>query len=163
MSWARATTPEIALSCARWRSTQRVCADAGAHGPDYDDNMSKVSSTNRHPRPDINLEVGSGSHAEQTAQVMMRFEPVVAQFKPDWSCPGDVNSTLACALVAVKLGVRVAHVKLACARSIARCRKKSTAADRSDFNLLLTLRPEARENLACEGVAEEKIIWSAIR
>ena len=59
------------------------------------------------PRLDVNLEVGSGSHAQQTAQVMLRFEPVLLDYKPDWVIvPGDVNSTVACALVASKLGVK---------------------------------------------------------
>src|SRR6185369_10771600 len=64
------------------------------------------------PVPDVNLEVGSGSHAVQTAEVMKRFEPVVLQFKP--SCVvvvGDVNSTMACTLVATKLGFPVVHVE----------------------------------------------------
>ena len=64
------------------------------------------------PQPDIYLGVGSGSHAAQTAAVMERFEPVVLSEKPDWVLVvGDVNSTIACALVCVKLGVKVAHVE----------------------------------------------------
>ncbi|MEE9188182.1 MAG: UDP-N-acetylglucosamine 2-epimerase, partial [Anaerolineales bacterium] len=56
------------------------------------------------PQPDVNLEVGSGSHAWQTAQIMMRFEPVLLDYKPDWVVVyGDVNSTLACTLVSSKL------------------------------------------------------------
>lgn len=59
------------------------------------------------PRPDVNLEVGSGSHAQQTALIMQRFEPVLRDYKPDWVLvPGDVNSTVACTLVASKLGVK---------------------------------------------------------
>src|SRR5258708_36495992 len=64
------------------------------------------------PEPDVCLAVGSGSHAAQTASVMQSFEPVVLREKPDWVIVvGDVNSTLACALVAVKLGVKVGHVE----------------------------------------------------
>jgi UDP-N-acetylglucosamine 2-epimerase (non-hydrolysing) len=64
------------------------------------------------PEPDINLEVGSGSHAEQTARIMMAFEPACLEHRPDWVIVvGDVNSTLACALTAKKLGIRVAHVE----------------------------------------------------
>jgi UDP-N-acetylglucosamine 2-epimerase (non-hydrolysing) len=129
-------------------------------GQHYDDNMSKVFFDELDmPRPDINLEVGSGSHAQQTAQVMMRFEPVVTQFKPDWVVvPGDVNSTLACALVAAKLGVKVAHVE-AGLRSFDRTMPEEINRLLTDqiSNLLLTHSPEARENLIREGVAEEKI------
>jgi UDP-N-acetylglucosamine 2-epimerase (non-hydrolysing) len=129
-------------------------------GQHYDDNMSKVFFDELDmPRPDINLEVGSGSHAEQTAQVMMRFEPVVAQFKPDWVVvPGDVNSTLACALVAVKLGVKVAHVEGGL-RSFDRTMPEEINRLLTDqiSDLLLTHSPEARENLMHEGVAKEKI------
>src|SRR5215210_5946971 len=64
------------------------------------------------PAPDVHLGVGSGSHAQQTAAVMQRFEPVVVEQKPDWVVVvGDVNSTLACALVCSKLGLPVAHVE----------------------------------------------------
>src|SRR5688572_26896049 len=64
------------------------------------------------PEPDYHLEVGSASHAVQTARIMTEFEPVVMREKPDWVLVvGDVNSTIACALVCAKLGVRVAHVE----------------------------------------------------
>jgi len=129
-------------------------------GQHYDDNMSKVFFDELDmPRPDINLEVGSASHAQQTAQVMMRFEPVVKQFKPDWIVvPGDVNSTLACALVAAKLGVKVAHLE-AGLRSFDRTMPEEINRLLTDqiSDLLLTHSPEARENLMREGVAEEKI------
>ena len=129
-------------------------------GQHYDDNMSKVFFDELDmPRPDINLEVGSGSHAQQTAQVMIGFEPVVTQFKPDWVVvPGDVNSTLACALVAAKLGVKVAHVEGGL-RSFDRTMPEEINRLLTDqiSDLLLTHSPEARENLMREGVAEEKI------
>ncbi len=64
------------------------------------------------PKPDHHLEIGSASHAVQTAKIMMAFEPVVLAEKPDWVLVvGDVNSTIACALVCSKLGVKVAHVE----------------------------------------------------
>ena len=64
------------------------------------------------PQPDIYLGVGSGSHAQQTARVMLAFEPVLLEHRPDWVIVvGDVNSTVACALTAAKLGIRVAHVE----------------------------------------------------
>jgi UDP-N-acetylglucosamine 2-epimerase (non-hydrolysing) len=66
----------------------------------------------RIPRPNLNLEVGSGSHAQQTARVMTAFEDVCIEHRPDWVIVvGDVNPTLACALAAKKLGIRVAHVE----------------------------------------------------
>lgn len=82
-------------------------------GQHYDTDMSKKLFVDLGlPQPDLNLEVGSGSHAVQTAEVMRRFEPALDEHKP--SCVlvvGDVNSTLACTLVAVKKGVPVAHVE----------------------------------------------------
>ena len=129
-------------------------------GQHYDDNMSQIFFDELGlPRPDINLEVGSGSHAEQTAQVMLRFAPVVEQFEPDWVLvPGDVNSTLACALVAAKLGVKVAHVE-AGLRSFDRTMPEEINRLLTDqiSDLLLTHSPEANDNLIREGVAAEKI------
>jgi UDP-N-acetylglucosamine 2-epimerase (non-hydrolysing) len=82
-------------------------------GQHYDANMSDVFFRELGiPAPDINLEIGGGTHAIQTANVMLRFEPVCQQEKPDWIVVvGDVNSTLACTLVGVKLGIRVANVE----------------------------------------------------
>src|ERR1700676_447711 len=82
-------------------------------GQHYDEKMSQLFFDElRLPRPDVNLEVGSGSHAVQTAEVMKRFEPIVLEDRPDLVLVvGDVNSTLACALTASKLLVPVAHVE----------------------------------------------------
>jgi UDP-N-acetylglucosamine 2-epimerase (non-hydrolysing) len=82
-------------------------------GQHYDEKMSDLFFRELEiPEPQINLEVGSSSHARQTAEIMIRFEPVVQEFQPDWLVVvGDVNSTIACSLVAAKLGVRVAHVE----------------------------------------------------
>src|SRR6267143_2816066 len=82
-------------------------------GQHYDERMSKLFFEELNiPRPDIDLEVGSASHAVQTAEVMKRFEPVLLERRPDAVVVvGDVNSTLACALTAAKLGVPVAHVE----------------------------------------------------
>jgi UDP-N-acetylglucosamine 2-epimerase (non-hydrolysing) len=82
-------------------------------GQHYDERMSRLFFEELAiPRPDVNLEVGSGSHAAQTAEVMKRFEPVLLEERPEVVLVvGDVNSTLACALTAVKLGVAVAHVE----------------------------------------------------
>jgi UDP-N-acetylglucosamine 2-epimerase (non-hydrolysing) len=111
------------------------------------------------PAPDFHLEVGSASHAVQTARVMTAFEPVVLQEKPDWALVvGDVNSTLACSLVCAKLGVRVAHVE-AGLRSRDRSMPEEINRILTDAisDLLLTTSRDADENLKQEGVAPPKI------
>ena len=111
------------------------------------------------PQPDIYLGVGSGSHAAQTAAVMERFEPVVLQEKPDWVLVvGDVNSTLACALVCVKLGVKVAHVE-AGLRSRDRTMPEEINRLLTDqiADLLFTPSRDADENLLAEGIPRERI------
>src|SRR5258708_7394548 len=82
-------------------------------GQHYDANMSDVFFEQLGiPAPDVNLAVGSGSHARQTAEIMIRFEPVLLERQPDIVLVyGDVNSTVATALVCAKLGVRVGHVE----------------------------------------------------
>ncbi len=82
-------------------------------GQHYDEAMSRVFFDELEiPRPDVNLEVGSSSHGRQCAEIMLRFEPLVEEWKPDLLVVvGDVNSTVACAMVASKLGIRVAHVE----------------------------------------------------
>jgi UDP-N-acetylglucosamine 2-epimerase (non-hydrolysing) len=129
-------------------------------GQHYDVNMSDVFFDELDlPHSDINLEVGSGSHAFQTAQVMVHFEPVLLNYKPDWVIvAGDVNSTLACALVASKLGVKVAHVE-AGLRSFDRSMPEEINRLLTDqiSDLLFTPSRDANENLRHEGVAAEKI------
>lgn len=139
------------------RKYEQLLVHTGQH---YDENMSQVFFNELNlPRPDVNLEVGSGSHAWQTAQVMLRFEPIVNDFKPDWILvPGDVNSTLACALVGSKLGIQIAHVE-AGLRSYDRTMPEETNRIITDHlsNVLLTPSEDANENLYREGVAPEKI------
>jgi len=81
-------------------------------GQHYDEKMSKVFFEDLHlPQPDIYLGIGSGSHAEQTAKIMIEFEKTLLNIKPDLVIVvGDVNSTLACSVVSSKLGIPVAHV-----------------------------------------------------
>jgi UDP-N-acetylglucosamine 2-epimerase (non-hydrolysing) len=135
----------------------QVLVHTGQH---YDESMSQVFFDELDlPRPDINLSVGSGTHASQTAQIMMKFEPVVVEYRPDWVCvPGDVNSTLACALVCSKLGFRVAHVE-AGLRSFDRSMPEEINRVLTDqiSDLLLTPSCDAGENLLKEGVSAEKI------
>ena len=111
------------------------------------------------PEPDIDLGVGSASHALQTARIMTEFEPVVTAEKPDWVVVvGDVNSTIACALVCSKLGVKVAHVE-AGLRSRDRTMPEEINRILTDAisDLLLTTSEDADENLRSEGIAKEKI------
>src|SRR5215204_1609510 len=111
------------------------------------------------PDPDVHLGVGSGSHAQQTAAVMQRFEPVVLEQRPDWVLVvGDVNSTLACALVCSKLGVRVAHVE-AGLRSRDRAMPEEINRLLTDqlSDLLLTPSEDADRNLLAEGIPPERI------
>jgi UDP-N-acetylglucosamine 2-epimerase len=138
---------------------EQILIHTGQH---YDSNMSQVFFEELDlPKPDINLEVGSGSHAKQTAEVMMRFEPVLLQYKPDWVLvPGDVNSTLACALVACKLGFNVAHVE-AGLRSFDRSMPEEINRLLTDqiSDLLFTPSRDGDENLKREGVDPRKIAF----
>jgi UDP-N-acetylglucosamine 2-epimerase (non-hydrolysing) len=111
------------------------------------------------PSPDFNLEVGSGSHAVQTAEIMVRFEKICLQEKPDWIVVvGDVNSTMACTLVASKLGIKVAHVE-AGLRSFDKTMPEEINRLVTDAlaDLLLTPSKDADKNLLHEGVSKEKI------
>ncbi len=131
-------------------------------GQHYDASMSdKLFADLRLPRPDINLEVGSGSHAVQTAEVMKRFEPALDLHKP--SCVlvvGDVNSTLACALVAVKKGVPVVHVE-AGLRSYDRKMPEEINRVLTDqvADRLYTTELSALANLTREGIAENRVCF----
>lgn len=111
------------------------------------------------PKPDVHLGVGSGSHAVQTAKIMTEFEPVLLDEKPDWVLVvGDVNSTIACALVCAKLGVKVAHVE-AGLRSGDRTMPEEINRILTDAisDLLFTTSQDADENLQKEGIPRDKI------
>lgn len=111
------------------------------------------------PTPDVHLNVGSASHAVQTAKIMMEFEPILLGQLPDWVLVvGDVNSTIACALVCAKLGVKVAHVE-AGLRSYDRTMPEEINRILTDSisDLLLTPSPDGNENLKKEGIADEKV------
>jgi len=129
-------------------------------GQHYDKDMNdRLFEDLRLPLPDINLGVGSGSHAVQTAEVMMRFETVMDTHKP--SCVlvvGDVNSTLACTLVAVKKGVSVAHVE-AGLRSYDRGMPEEINRVLTDqiADRLYTTERSALQNLLREGVDEQRV------
>jgi UDP-N-acetylglucosamine 2-epimerase (non-hydrolysing) len=129
-------------------------------GQHYDKKMSEIFFKELGiPAPDYNLEVGSGSHASQTANIMLRFEPVCEKERPAWLVVvGDVNSTMACTLVASKMGVKVAHVE-AGLRSGDRTMPEEINRLVTDAiaDLLLTPSEDASDNLRREGVAREKI------
>jgi UDP-N-acetylglucosamine 2-epimerase (non-hydrolysing) len=145
-----------------WEMGRRAEIDAYlVHtGQHYDERMSKLFFEElKIPRPDIDLGVGSGSHAAQTAEVMKRFEPVVIEQRPDAVVVvGDVNSTIACALTAVKLGVPVAHVE-AGLRSFDRTMPEEINRILTDAisHWLFVTEPSGVANLRHEGVPEERI------
>lgn len=129
-------------------------------GQHYDPNMSEVFFKELDlPQPDINLGVGSGSHAWQTAQIMIHSEPILLDYQPDWvAVYGDVNSTLACSLVSSKLGIKVAHVE-AGLRSFDRSMPEEINRLVTDqiADLLFTPSADADRNLFREGVAMDRV------
>jgi UDP-N-acetylglucosamine 2-epimerase (non-hydrolysing) len=132
-------------------------------GQHYDEDMNdRLFEDLRLPRPDLNLEVGSASHAVQTAEVMRRFEPALDAHRP--SCVvvvGDVNSTLACSLVAVKKGVPVVHVE-AGLRSYDRKMPEEINRVLTDqiADRLYTTERSAEENLRREGIPADRICFA---
>ncbi|MEX2189511.1 MAG: UDP-N-acetylglucosamine 2-epimerase (non-hydrolyzing), partial [Bacteroidota bacterium] len=141
----------------KYADVRHLICHTGQH---YDEAMSKVFFDDLElPKPDFYLGVGSGSHAEQTAKIMVEFEKVAVKEKPDLVVVvGDVNSTIACSLVAAKLGIKVAHVE-AGLRSFDRTMPEEinrTLTDAiSDF--LFVTEPSGIDNLMREGVSENKI------
>jgi UDP-N-acetylglucosamine 2-epimerase (non-hydrolysing) len=129
-------------------------------GQHYDANMSDVFFEQLGiPAPDVNLAVGSGTHARQTSEIMTRFEPVLLERRPDLVLVyGDVNSTVATALVCAKLGVRVGHVE-AGLRSFDRTMPEEINRLVTDqlADLLFTPSEDGDVNLQKEGIAAEKI------
>jgi len=136
---------------------EAVLVHTGQH---YDQNMSEVFFRELGIRPpDVNLGVGSGSHAVQTAGILTGFEAVCERERPDWVVVvGDVNSTLACTLVCAKMGIRVAHVE-AGLRSYDRTMPEEINRLVTDAlaDLLLTPSEDANANLLREGAAPERI------
>jgi UDP-N-acetylglucosamine 2-epimerase (non-hydrolysing) len=141
----------------KWDAARQTLIHTGQH---YDANLSDVFfSQLQMPNPDVNLEVGSGSHAWQTAEVMKRLEPVVLEYKPDLVLVyGDVNSTVAAALVCSKLLVQVGHVE-AGLRSFDRSMPEEINRIVTDrlADLLFTPSEDGDINLHREGIPPEKI------
>jgi UDP-N-acetylglucosamine 2-epimerase (non-hydrolysing) len=139
------------------RGQEQVLVHTGQH---YDALMSEVFfKTLEIPNPDESLNVGSASHAQQTAAIMSSFEPVVLARRPDVVLVyGDVNSTVAAALVCAKLGIRVAHVE-AGLRSFDRTMPEEINRLVTDqlSDILFTPSVDGNENLAREGIQKEKV------
>jgi len=129
-------------------------------GQHYDLNMSDTFFRDLNlPAPHIHLNIGSGTHAEQTGGVMIAYEKVLVENKPDFVIVvGDVNSTVACTLAAVKLGIKVAHLE-AGLRSFDRTMPEEINRILTDSiaDYLWTPSPDADENLIREGIAPENI------
>jgi UDP-N-acetylglucosamine 2-epimerase (non-hydrolysing) len=136
---------------------KQVLVHTGQH---YDFNMSDVFFQQLGlPEPDVSLGVGSGSHARQTAEVLSRLEPVLLERRPDWVVVyGDVNSTMAAAVVCAKLLIPVAHVE-AGLRSFDRTMPEEINRLITDqlADCLLTPSQDGNDNLLREGVTAEKI------
>jgi len=149
--------PIVAALQRRPDSFESMLVHTGQH---YDEKMSQVFFDELAiPRPDINLEVGSGSHAQQTAAIMIAFERVLLEQAIDMVLVvGDVNSTIACALVASKLGVPIAHVE-AGLRSFDRRMPEEVNRVLTDHisDLLFTTEKSAEVNLQREGVDLAKV------
>ena len=144
----------------RKKRIEHLLVHTGQH---YDREMSdNFFSQLEIPEPDINLGVGAGSHAEQTAKIMIEFEKVLLKHKPDLIVVvGDVNSTIACSLVASKLGVSVAHVE-AGLRSFDRAMPEEINRILTDAisDFLFTTEASANENLKREGIAARKVFFA---
>ena len=140
-------------------SINPVLVHTGQH---YDETMSKTFFEQLDiPRPDVNLGVGSGSHAEQTAKIMMSFEKLIKDAKPDIVVVvGDVNSTMACSITAAKFGIKTAHVE-AGLRSFDMTMPEEINRKVTDSicDYLFTTEESAGENLRNEGVKEDKIFF----
>lgn len=145
------------LRAATPRPVEHVILHTGQH---YDAAMSDAFFRDLGlPDPDVNLGVGSGSHAQQTGRMMQDMEPVFDRYEPDWIVVyGDVNSTLAAALVAQKKGMKVAHVE-AGVRSFDRAMPEEVNRVLTDqlAEVCLTPGASADDNLRREGIAERRI------
>ena len=151
------TAPVIGALRERLPDGRHALVHTGQH---YDRMMSEVFLEELGvPEPDYMLEVGSGSHSQQTARVMERLEPVLAEERPDLAIvPGDVNSTLAAALTVAKMGIPLAHVE-AGLRSFDRTMPEEVNRVVTDHlaDRLFVHSPEAVDNLHAEGIPAERV------
>ena len=158
---ARPNFPKLAPvhRAARAAGLEQLVVHTGQH---YDDALSERFFRDLGiPCPDVNLAAGSDTHAAQTARIMERIEPVLLTERPDWLVVyGDVNSTMAAAVVASKLGIRIAHVE-AGLRSFDRTMPEEINRIVTDrlANLLLTPSRDADEQLRAEGEPDDEIVF----
>ncbi len=164
---ARPNFMKIAPLMAEYSRHKNIHAILVHTGQHYDDIMSNFFFSELGiPKPDINLDVGSGSHAVQTAEIMKRFEPVLINHKPDVVVVvGDVNSTIACGLVTVKLGAKLVHVEAGLRsfdRSMPEEINRVLTDSISDF--LFCTEQSGVDNLIREGVPQEKVhfVWNVM-
>lgn len=147
----------VIVALREYSHVKQLLVHTGQH---YDHAMSEIFFQQlAMPVPDVNLEVGSGTHTVQTAQVMLRLEPVLIEYEPDLVVVyGDVNSTIAAALVCAKLGVPLAHVE-AGLRSSDRTMPEEINRLLTDqiATLLFTPSTDGNENLEREGIPAERI------
>lgn len=141
------------------KSIEHILVHTGQH---YDDRMSSSFFADLGiPTPKINLEIGSGTHAEQVGQTMIAFEKVLKQYKPDWVVVvGDVNATLACSVTAKKEGVNCCHIEAGLRSGDLNMPEEINrlVTDRLS-DLLLTPDKISSENLRKEGAANNKIVF----
>jgi len=158
---ARPNFMKIAPLMRAFRSEKGVFDARLVHtGQHYDEAMKDAFFQQLNiPEPDIDLGVGSGSHAVQTAEIMRRFEPVVDEWTPDLVLVvGDVNSTIACALVATKKDIAVVHVEAGLRSGDRRMPEEINRVLTDQISdLLFTTEPDGESNLLREGVGSEKI------
>src|SRR6266849_7359418 len=157
---ARPNLPKIApliREMQRHPEIEPLLVHTGQH---YDENLSNIFFRQMGiPEPHINLGVGSGTHAEQTAEILKRVEPILLEQQPDLVLVvGDVNSTIAVSLAAVKMGIAVAHVE-AGLRSFDRSMPEEINRILTDAiaDLLFVTEESGRQNLLREGISHEKI------
>ena len=157
---ARPNFMKVAPLLEEYKNHQEIDAQLLHTGQHYDYEMSKIFFDELGiPQPDFHLGVGSGTHAEQTARVMTEFEKVLEREQPDWVVVvGDVNPTMACTIVANKMGIKVAHVE-AGLRSYDRRMPEEINRVLTDSiaDLLLTPSIDGNMNLIKEGIPDHKI------
>ncbi len=147
----------VMRALARFDGVEQSLVHTGQH---YDDSLSDHFLADLElPRPDLNLGVGSGSHAVQTGRMLIALDPVLRRMEPDWVFTvGDVNSTLAAALAAAKLGIPVAHIEAGLRSYDWRMPEEiNRVVTDSLSDALFTTERSGNENLIAEGVEPDRI------